>query len=75
MKLGYLQRHDDAKNMHRYYQLTIAPTLFGDYALIREWGRIGTKRGQRKEQWFTKETEALAEGLKLRVEKKKRGYK
>lgn len=75
MKLGYLQKHDDAKNMHRYYHLTIAPTLFGEFALVREWGRIGSRKGQRKEDWFATETQALDSGLKLRKLKKKNGYK
>ena len=28
--------------MARYYVLSVQPTLFGDTALVREWGRIGT---------------------------------
>ncbi|WP_187399200.1 WGR domain-containing protein [Bradyrhizobium paxllaeri] len=30
-----------ARNMARFYVLTIEPILFGDSALIREWGRLG----------------------------------
>jgi predicted DNA-binding WGR domain protein len=39
-----LERCDPARNMARYYVLTIEPTLFGDTALVREWGRLGRRR-------------------------------
>jgi predicted DNA-binding WGR domain protein len=28
--------------MHRFYALQLAPTLFGDWILVVEWGRIGS---------------------------------
>jgi hypothetical protein len=28
--------------MHRFYALAIAPTLFGEWTLTVEWGRIGS---------------------------------
>jgi len=37
-----LERIDPALNMARYYSLSIEPTLFGEVALVRRWGRIGT---------------------------------
>ena len=36
-----LVRIDDDKNMARFYKLDAQPTLFGEWSLIREWGRIG----------------------------------
>ena len=30
---------DPAENRHRFYDLTWQPTLFGDGALVRTWGR------------------------------------
>ncbi len=38
-----LERCDPARNMARLYVLTIEPTLFGDTALLREWGRLGQR--------------------------------
>ena len=32
---------DPAANRHRFYDLTWQPTLFGEGALIRTWGRQG----------------------------------
>ncbi|MCA1304938.1 WGR domain-containing protein [Nitratireductor aquimarinus] len=46
-----LKRIDPARNMARYYTLSVEPTLFGDAALVRQWGRIGT-RGQFKINLF-----------------------
>jgi predicted DNA-binding WGR domain protein len=41
MQYLVLERRDPARNMARFYVLTIEPTLFGDTALVREWGRLG----------------------------------
>ena len=42
LQLLVLERRDDSRNIARYYVLSIEPTLFGESALIREWGRIGS---------------------------------
>src|SRR5436305_600048 len=42
LQLLVLERRDDSWNMARYYVLSIEPTLFGESALVREWGRIGS---------------------------------
>jgi predicted DNA-binding WGR domain protein len=36
-----LERHDPTRNMARYYVLSVEPSLFGDTALVRQWGRLG----------------------------------
>jgi hypothetical protein len=36
-----LERVDPARNIARYYVLSIEPTLFAKHTLIRRWGRIG----------------------------------
>jgi predicted DNA-binding WGR domain protein len=41
LQVRVLDRRDESRNMARYYVLSIEPTLFGECALIREWGRIG----------------------------------
>jgi predicted DNA-binding WGR domain protein len=28
--------------MHRFYALQLAPTLFDEWVLVAEWGRIGS---------------------------------
>ena len=42
-----LERVDRAKNMARFYVLSIEPTLFEDFALVRRWGRIGSAGRER----------------------------
>ena len=37
-----LERRNASRNMARFYVLAIEPTLFGEMALVREWGRIGS---------------------------------
>ena len=74
MKIAYLEKCIPGENQYRYYSIYIARTLFGHWALVREWGRIGSKGGQRQEEWYEKETEALAAGLQYMKVKKKRGY-
>jgi predicted DNA-binding WGR domain protein len=41
MTLARLKRIDPAKNIARFYELALHPTLFGHFALVHEWGRIG----------------------------------
>ena len=73
MRAVWLERRDPATGMARFYAISVAPTLFGPWALVREWGRIG-QPGMVREEWF--ETAALAEaaGLKLLRRKERRGY-
>lgn len=42
-----LRRIEPERNMARFYVLTLEPTLFGEVAVMRHWGRLGT-RGRRK---------------------------
>jgi predicted DNA-binding WGR domain protein len=36
-----LTRIDAARNMRRFYAVDVTRTLFGEWQLVREWGRIG----------------------------------
>lgn len=68
-----LERIDPAQNMARYYVLSIEPTLFGDSALVRKWGRIGSP-GQRRSEHFPQPNDAhLALDVWLK-RKRRRGY-
>lgn len=73
MTIAYLEKRDAARNLHRYYRVTVVPTLFGEWAMVREWGRIG-RRGGRMECWFTEEDAALAAGKEMAAAKHRRGY-
>ncbi|HEV7325563.1 MAG TPA: WGR domain-containing protein [Bosea sp. (in: a-proteobacteria)] len=68
-----LERIDPSQNMARFYVLSIEPTLFGDSALVREWGRIGSS-SQRRSELFSQQSEAhLALDAWLK-RKRRRGY-
>jgi len=69
----YVERTDTAKNMARFYAMSIEPTLFGEVRLTRRWGRIGA-RGQTMAHSFTREEEAVGLFLDLLRQKRKRGY-
>lgn len=69
----YLEKRDPDKNMQRFYAMHVTQTIFGDWALIREWGRIGSP-GTVRENWFDTEEEALAAKWNLLNQKIKKGY-
>ena len=69
----YLTRTDPARNMARFYQLDVQPTLFGEYALVREWGRIGSGGRVRSTPYPTADA-ALAALARQRQVKARRGY-
>jgi predicted DNA-binding WGR domain protein len=65
--------HRRKRNMHRFYALQVLQTLFGDWALRTEWGRIGSA-GQVQNRFFPHEAEAAA-ALEQRLKSKvRRGY-
>jgi len=70
----YCQRVDGRLNMARYYALSLQPTLFGEIAVVRAWGRIGHAGGE-KSDVYESEREAVAHFLKLARQKRGRGYR
>lgn len=69
-----LEKIDPSKRQNRFYRLQICQTLFGDWCLVREWGRIGTKGGQKMELWASSADDVHREFQKLLKSKLKRGY-
>ncbi len=70
----YVERTDEARNMARFYAMTIEPNLFGEICLTRRWGRIGAQ-GQMKTQHFAREQDAVTTFLDLLRRKRTRGYR
>jgi predicted DNA-binding WGR domain protein len=68
-----LTRTKPASSLHRFYAMHLAPTLFGEWGLITEWGRIGSP-GTVREQLFQTEGSAHAALTKRLRIKTKRGY-
>ena len=70
-----LERVDPARNIARYYVLSIEPTLFAKHTLIRRWGRTGSL-GRERLQIFGSEDASRAQ-VTLETwltRKRKRGY-
>jgi predicted DNA-binding WGR domain protein len=40
--MAFLTRTDRTRNINRFYLVDVIPTLFGEWALVREWGRRGS---------------------------------
>lgn len=74
MYLTYLELRDPDKNMQRFYHVFVTPGLFGDWSVVREWGRIGSP-GTVKKDWFDSEAEAVAVADKLCKDKRRKGYR
>ena len=74
LQMLVLERRDESCNVARFYVLAIEPTLFGDTALIREWGRIGAKGRRRLD--LHADHQAAAEALDVWLTRKAaRGYR
>lgn len=74
LQMLVLDRNDPGQNMARFYMLSVEPALFGDAALVREWGRWGGS-GRRRLDLFpgiAQAAEALEDWLRRKT---KRGYR
>ena len=69
----HLTRTEPDANLHRFYRLEIVRGLFGDWGLVRNWGRIGGS-GQLRTDWFDTEAAAKDARFALHMAKAKRGY-
>ena len=70
-----LERVDLARNIARYYVLSIEPTLFAKHTLIRRWGRIGCLGRERLQ--FSRNEDARRAQVTLETwltRKRNRGY-
>lgn len=55
--MAFLTRTDPVKNLNRFYIVRLAPTLFGEWSLVREYGRIGSP-GTVQSRTFEREQDA-----------------
>ncbi|KAB2673724.1 MULTISPECIES: WGR domain-containing protein [Brucella/Ochrobactrum group] len=60
-------------NMRRFYTLSVQPNLFGEWCVMRSWGRIGTL-GQSVQQTVLDEASATTLLHRLVAVRHKRGY-
>lgn len=74
MRLACMTHIDPEFNKYRFYHLHVQAGLFGEWALVREWGRIGSA-GTVRSNWFQTEAEAIEAGFALQSSKLKKGYR
>ena len=65
---------DSAQNQRRWYVVAWGPTLFGAWAVVRSWGRLGMSWSQRRVEEFATVDEAIAEAEAQMERRMKRGY-
>jgi predicted DNA-binding WGR domain protein len=73
MDMIYLKRRDATRNIARYYYLSVEQNLFGEWSLMRVWGRIGRTGRMHADLYDTHEAAQLALDVKL-WEKRRKGY-
>jgi predicted DNA-binding WGR domain protein len=69
-----LHKHAPERNLHRFYALQVAPNLFGEWSLIRHWGRIGAS-GRQRIDWHDTRDAAVQARDRLLHAKQRRGYR
>ncbi len=69
----HLRRIDPDRNMKRYYCLSVQPTLFGEWVLLREWGRIGSAGRVVSTRYAAEHQAAAALAAQLKA-KRRHGY-
>ena len=73
MTTVYLERLGPARNLYRFYRLSLAQNLFGEWSLMREWGRLGFAGHVKLDLYDTLAAAQAALSKKLQ-EKRRRGY-
>ncbi|WP_238382592.1 WGR domain-containing protein [Tabrizicola thermarum] len=68
-----MRRTNPARNMRRFYRLSVQRDLFGRSCLVREWGRFDF-RSQMMVETHPDERKTSIALMKLAAMKKRRGY-
>ena len=71
--IRHFRRIDSSINMARFYMLSLEPTLFGDVAVFRHWGRIGTL-GRQAATFHASMAEAESMLERQITRRRRRGY-
>ena len=71
---AYLRKVVPEANQRRIYAMTAIPTLFGEWALMREWGRIGSP-GTVRTDLHPDEGQAVSALADIARKKTRRGYR
>ncbi len=67
-----LLRIEPAQNIRRFYRVLVVPSLFGEWTVMREWGRIG-QPGTVRLRTYGSEDEARSMAAGVILAKERRG--
>jgi len=71
--MAYLTRTDLTRNINRFYVVQVMPSLFGDWTVMREWGRRGSPGTMRLKSYRRRE-EAHVDEQRTIKRRLQRGY-
>lgn len=69
-----LEKYNHLKKQKRFYLLSVQRSLFGEWYLLREWGRIGAKGGRKRIDYHPSFEAAQHAFATLKTQKLRRGY-
>ncbi len=69
----HMRRIDPTRNMARFYEVSLQPSLFGTWAVVRRWGRIGCQ-GRIRLELCDSADDAFNCIKRLIAAKRRRGY-
>lgn len=69
----HLQSVDPSRNRARFYSMAVVRDLFGNWMLVKRWGRIGTS-GRMSSLTFSSAGEAISALSDVARAKGRRGY-
>jgi predicted DNA-binding WGR domain protein len=71
--MAFLTRIDPTRNINRFYVVQVMPSLFGEWTVLREWGRRGSPGTVRLDSYGRRNEAETAERrtIKRRLQ---RGY-
>ena len=73
MRDHFLKRQNWEANEDRFYHIQVSPTLFGEWSVVIEWGRMGCPGTVRFTNWPS-EAAADERALQMAQKKLKTGY-
>lgn len=68
-------KDNPAKNCFRRYIITYQPSLWNDYTIFRQWGRIGSERLLSRTEHYIEATPAQKRVFRLIRRRLRRGYR
>jgi predicted DNA-binding WGR domain protein len=60
-EMAFLTRVDPGRNIDRFYIVNVTPTLFGEWAVLREWGQRGSPGTMRLDTYRRRDDAQIAE--------------